>query len=461
MGSGRRRVLRALGALCCVCLLSGAGRRPTSAATRRRVVHVAAPTGDRATDRSNILAAFTRARPGDTVQFVEGAYVVGEIIPVSTPGLTILGDAHGTVLRGCSPAAYEKLRREEADVIRAAIKSHRTSRMPAGEAALMRRCGMFQLTGGHDTVRNLTFEYMRLGLMLGDEYQQGHWRAAGGYLVEGNTFRNTDNSIRVGVSSPDPTVIRSNTFVDTYHAVSAGGSNIHVLRNTVLAPAPDRVPANQYPSDAIGITAIAPRKGTPRPTHGRCDHNVVAGNLIDGYPDGVTLTALPGTACRNNVVRDNTIAVRSVSIPHSSVDWGLFPDSTFVGVPISLAALAVDGRTGIAEDNRIEGNRVLGAEGYGIKLGHASRNRVAGNTIVGILRRSPPGGDTASPSKPATADGAGIWVSSGSDGNEIADNTFEDIATYAVVLEGDDNTVRTRRAKDTVRDLGRGNHVKR
>lgn len=420
--------------------------------------------GDRAKDHASIVAAFKRARPGDTLQFARGMYVVGELIQVPTPRLTLLGDANGTVLRGCNPEAYEQRAREEARIISALIKSHHGARPGAHWRDLVKHCGMFRLTGGHDSVRNLTFEYMRLGLMLGYRYQLGHLSTKGGYLVEGNTFRNTDNGVRIGVSSPEPTVVSHNTFVDTYHAVEAGGSNIRILDNTILAPAPGRVPGQQHPSNAIGITAIVPGfKNVDRSSNGRCTNNVIAGNVIDGYPDGIVLTAFPGMVCSRNVIRGNTVAVRRVALLRSSVDFGLFPlpDKThpsFVGVPIEIAAPAFHGRSGLVVGNRIEGNRILGAEGYGIALVHASNNRIAGNTVTGVVLRDPfPGNASGSPSP--HANGAGIWLSAGSDGNDIAGNDFEDIAAYAIVVEGDRNVVKVRRSRDTVHDLGAGNHV--
>ena len=323
---------------------------------------------------------------------------------------------------------------------------------------------MFKLTGGHDTVRNLTFEYMRLGLVLGDDFQRGRLSDAGGYVIEGNTFRSTFNSIRAGLSSPEPTVIRNNTFVDTFHAVAAGGSNLRILDNTILAPVPGSVPGHQYVSEAIAIVAIASGgKDGSDSSNGRCAHNVIAGNVIDDYPDGIELGAFPGAACRGNVIRGNTISVHRAVLLPSSVDFGLFPlpDKThhsFVGVPIRVVAHGANGHYGSVTDNRIEGNRVLGAEGYAIAIVHSSNNRVAGNTIAGVVMRNPfPGNTGGSPS--SNANGAGVWVSRGSEGNVVSGNTFEDIAAYPIVLEGDRNIVRTLRTKDAVRDLGAGNRV--
>lgn len=434
---------------------------------RPDTVRVAPPTGDQLKDRTSIMAAFKRARPGDTIQFAHGMYLVGKIIRVSTPRLTLIGNVKGTVLRGCTPAVYEKVAAGERKVLRSFIskmlKSHRsptTSNEPARAAELQKQCGMFQLTGGHGVVRNLTFEYMRLGLMLGYEHQLGYRPAKGGYLVEDNTFRNNDNSIRVGLSSQIPTVIRNNIFVDTYHAVSAGGSNIQMLKNTILAPAPKRVPGTHYPSTPVAFIAIAPVKGTPQPANGRCDDNVISGNFIDGYPDGITLEARPGTGCYGNVIRDNTIVVRRVIIPKSS---RLIPlpdkaDSTFAGNPILISANVRDGKSGRLEDTRIEKNRIMGAEGYGIVIRHASNNRITDNTITGIiLRNTVPG--TAPGSTSLKTNGSAILVSPGSNGNEITGNTFHDIAGYSIVLKGDSNNVRTRREPDMVLDLGSGNHI--
>ena len=101
---------------------------------------------------------------------------------------------------------------------------------------------------------------------------------------------------------------------------------------------------------------------------------------------------------------------------------------------------------------------VAGAERYGIAVVHGSHNRIADNMITGVVLRDPfPGNASGSPSP--NANGAGIWISAGSDGNEITGNTFEDIAAYAIVVEGDRNLVKVRRSGDVVHDLGAGNRV--
>jgi ketosteroid isomerase-like protein len=57
------------------------------------------------------------------------------------------------------------------------------------------------------------------------------------------------------------------------------------------------------------------------------------------------------------------------------------------------------------------------------------------------------------------ANGSAIWLSSGSDENQILDNTFDDVAGPAVFVEGDRNLVITRSPEDEVRNLGSGNRV--
>jgi parallel beta-helix repeat protein len=120
------------------------------------------------------------------------------------------------------------------------------------------------------------------------------------------------------------------------------------------------------------------------------------------------------------------------------------------------------GQEAFLEDNVIEGNHIIGAEGLGIHLLHASRNRITNNTVSAVRPRDPfPGNDLhlGNPPRWSEANGSGILVSAGSNENEIVGNVFEDVASHAIVLEGDQNRVETRNASDVVRDLGSGNQV--
>lgn len=439
-----------------------AGARALPAA-RADTVHVASPTGDQTQDRASILAALAQAQAGDVIQFAPGIYTLGEVIPIETPRLTILGHPDATTLRGCNPAEH----REAAE---AAIAGFRSGDGALASAA-WRRCGMMELTGGHVTVRNLTFEYSLAGLLLGCCDGDDVFRPTeGGYRIDGNTFRNTHNSIRAMLHSSEPTVIRDNRFVNVFHAVSAAVSNFHVVNNEISAPQPDRVPRVRHPGSAISISPRRP--SDTQPTAPRvCEGNVIGENNIEGYPDGIVLHVPPGAICRNNVIRGNTIAVRRVPIPSSWLYADLIPlthsdDSTFVGTPLALGGTAARldpaAEPGRVEQNRIEDNLVRSADGVGIDLRNASRNHIVNNTIQGIRAREPfPGNSLTGPPPWRDANGAGIWVSRGSNENEILDNIFEDIASHAIVLEGDRNNVKVRRASDAVHDLGTGNRVGR
>jgi hypothetical protein len=122
------------------------------------------------------------------------------------------------------------------------------------------------------------------------------------------------------------------------------------------------------------------------------------------------------------------------------------------------------GGAGGLESKLIEGNRIMGAEGLGIDILRASRNRIVGNTIRDVRRRDPFPGVSVNESDPVKsgweeANGSAIRVSPGSDGNEIVGNTFEEIAGSAVVIQGDSNRVERQNADDAVRDLGTGNRI--
>jgi|GEM_PF-246704 len=430
---------------------------PPSAAPGAEVVHVVAPTGEKETDRRSIVAAFEQVQPGGTVRFAAGTYRIGEIIRVAVPRVTLLGHPEGTTLRGCDPDAF--------------------SEFPAAVFA----CNGLELTGGHQTVRNLTFEYVWHGLHVGccnvgsmEELQalQGGKRREpsllGGYRIEGNTFRNSPNGIRVVGESDEPSVIRNNRFVNTYHAVVVNGRTAHLLDNDVSVAEPERVPFSGHPGGAIAVTSFQVSDDQTS-----CAGNVIAGNRVEGHPDAIGIMLIgPGTACRNNVVRDNTIVVRRVAFrPWMGVAVTDTADATVVGVPLALlnipaatARASHSGQESVMEGNVIEGNRIFGADGIGIEVLHASGNRIANNTIQAVRTRNPFPGNTLMTIQGlqvgwGQANGSGIWISPGSDENEIVENTFEDNATQAIVLEGDRNQVKVRGADAAVRDLGSGNRV--
>jgi proline iminopeptidase len=435
---------------------------PAFGASGPAVVPVAEPTGERERDRTSILAALERVVPGGTVQFAAGTYLVGEIISITTPEITLLGHREGTTLRGCDDADFTR------DVA-------------------TRSCNGLELGGRRQTVRNITFENVFWGLHLGCCW--GEWSTQrradgstferpdlrpteGGHLVEGNTFRSAASGIRVNGDWSDPAIVRHNRFIDNWHAISINGHTVHLLDNEFSVPEPQRVPFFGFPWDAISISPPLPVLAGDGPQ--ACIGNVVAGNRIEGYIEGVRIeTSTPGSTCRDNVVRDNTIVVARVLNPDPT-EFNLSDpaDSTFVGVPIALRhERGASGQAGAVSaaaltGNAIEGNRIIGAEGIALEVRNASGNRIANNTIVGVRVREPYPGNTMGGRAAEglalewdEANGSGIWISRGSEENEITGNVFEDLAAHAIVIEGDRNRVELRSAGDAVRDLGSGNRV--
>jgi proline iminopeptidase len=403
-------------------------------------VRVAPPTGERGADRASILTALAAVREGGTLSFAAGTYLIGEMISVSTPGVSLIGHPDGTTLRGCNPE----------DV----------ASMQAG----LEVCNGLELAGAGQTVRGLTFEHAFWGLHLGCcfndrapyDFPDGSThalpivrRGEGGHVVEGNTFRSSSSGIRVNGGWTEPSIVRGNRFIDNWHAVSINGHTVHVLDNHFSVPQPERVPDFGYAWDAIKIAPPMPIQGESGPP--ACIGNVVAGNTIEGYVDGVRLEVyLPGSICRENVIRDNTITVRRAHNP-SGVhfrDGGVPSDSSVTGVPIALlndpifSEYAGSDAPTIVERNTVEGNLIHGAEGVGIEVFRASRNRIAGNVIEGVVAREPFPGNTMAgmPDAWRHANGSGIWISPGSEGNVLEENVFDGIAHATVVREGEVET---------------------
>ncbi|MGI9037471.1 MAG: alpha/beta fold hydrolase [Gemmatimonadota bacterium] len=263
--------------------------------------------------------------------------------------------------------------------------------------------------------------------------------------------------------------IRGLTFEYTWHGIVVGPYPTTAEEAAGFWGSGERPPA--YPAGGQRIEGNTFR-ATPKivsPGQTDCSGHVVAGNRIVGYPDAIYVLVRRGETCRGVEIRDNTIRVSRVTVPEA---WGGYTptdaDSTMVGAPITLMnttepreGMPEADSDGILENILVQGNRIVGAEGLGILIQGASRSRIVDNTIAGIERRSPFPGLTwdGFPQQWEGANGSGIWLSPGSDGNEIAGNTFEDIEANAVVVEGDSNRVDLRNADDDVRDLGSGNEV--
>lgn len=424
----------------------------TAAIASSDTVHVAPPTGEKEADRASVQAAFDAVQPGGTVQFAPGTYLLGAGAQLTVPDVTVLGHPDGTILRGCDPEAF-------------------TAEAYASGSIVFGCTGLYVQTE-RQTIRDLTFEYTWHGIVVGpfpataEEAQaatQGETQLtsypAGGQRIEGNTFRASPNGLRVRGPGAELSIVRDNDFIDVFHAIGIYGAPLHFLDNRVTVEEPGRVPNSRHPGSAILVS----------PGGTDCAGHVVAGNRIDGYPGAIYVLANRGQTCRAVEIRDNTIEVRRVKVPEAWV--GATPtkeDSTMVGIPITLMGMdrALPGAPetrakGVVEDVVIEGNRLIGAEGLGI-LVDGSRNRISGNIVTGIERREPFPGITWIGGDRTTwevANGSAIWVSPGSEGNKIVGNTFEDIASYAVYLEGDENEVILESPETAVRDEGSSNKV--
>jgi hypothetical protein len=406
-------------------------------------VEVAAPTGDTATDRASIRAALDRAGPGGTVHFAAGTYHLGPFLEVAVPGITLLGHPEGTTIRGCTDP----------------------DRFPS-QAAAVEGCNGFLLTGGRQTVRNLTFERTWHALHLGPRCLDGpcppgspaaEALARGGYLVEGNTFRASQNGIRVFGQWSEPAVIRDNDFVNTYHAVMVNGMTAHVLSNRISVPEPDAVPTTRHPGLALLIGGWE-AMGAPA-----CNHNIMADNEVRGHPDGIWIMVFDGGHCRGNVIRGNTVEHARIPLaaPSTALQVRDSTDANVSGVPMALLNGVMG--DGAIEETLVEGNRVVSAVGLALEVVGATGTRISGNTFDGVHRRTPFPGNTLLPPTPGwgQVNGAAIWISPGSDANEIVGNLFRRLDGPAVALDGDRNRVRLDHPDDQVRDRGRGNRVER
>jgi parallel beta-helix repeat protein len=413
-------------------------------------VHVAPPTGETETDRANVQEAFDAVQPGGTILFAPGTYLLGAGAQLTVPDVTVLGHAGGTVLRGCDPEAFE-------------VEGSRVASVVFG-------CTGLYVQTERQTIRGLTFEYVWHAITVGPYPTTAEEAAASGVLlppypaggqrIEGNTFRATPNGLRVLGVGEERSVVRGNEFIDVFHAIGIYGAPLDFVDNVITVEEPERVPFSRHPGSAIIVS----------PFHTECTGHVIAGNRIEGYPDAIYVLAGRGETCRGVEIRDNTIRVARVTLPETGWYTPTDEDSTMVGAPItlmnttdSLVARPGADLDGILENILVQGNRVIGAEGLGILIQNASHNRIADNTITGIERRDPFPGIEWDGFAPmwAGANGSGFWISPGSDGNEITGNTFDDVASFPVFIEGDNSQVALRSVDDTVHDLGTGNRITR
>jgi parallel beta-helix repeat protein len=422
-------------------------------------VHVALPTGETETDRANVQAAFDAVQPGDVVRFAPGTYLLGAGARLTVPDVTVLGHPGGTVLRGCEPERFD---------------------LPDGfgmeeVGAIAMGCTGLYVLAENQTIRGLTFDHTWHGLFIGAAPWLGPpgesgtpASGLGGHLIEKNVFRNVPNGIRVVGPSARVTVIRDNEVVNAYHAFQSNGAPVHVIENRITVPEPETVPAAYYPESGVILSPDADGAG--------CMGSRVEGNDVSGTIHGIQVLAGAWGRCSEHEIRNNVIRVRQVRLPsgypshHHRFYFGEGAEGSAVaGTAIRLYGAMEDGAapeggsTATIAGVVVQDNRVLGGAGLGIQLVNASGNRIEGNHVSDIRARSPfPGltwGDR--PQCWREANGSGIWLSPASNENEIIGNVFEDVASHAVVLEGDGNVVELRSEGDGVRGLGTGNVVRR
>jgi hypothetical protein len=416
-------------------------------------VWVAAPTGQVETDRAQVQEAFDRVQPGDTVLFATGTYVLGEGARLTVPDVTVLGHPDGTVLRGCDPERFEFAEGFTMDDVYDAI--------------VMGCTGLFVLAD-RQIIRGLTFDHTWHGIYVGHLWSPTGGSPTepgfGGHRIENNVFRNVPNGIRVVGPTDAPTMIRDNEAVNAYHAFQSNGAIVHIIDNRISVPEPQTVPAAYYPESGVILS--------PAPASGSCEGSRVVGNVVDGTVHGIQILAggARGT-CSDHEIRDNEIRLRQVPLPTGyprhlrDFYFGEEAEGSAVtGTAIRLHGDhdgPADDRTAAITNVVIQDNRVVGGHGLGIQLTSASGNRIVGNQISAIRRRSPfPGltwGDD--PNRWREANGSAIWISEGSDENLVAGNIFTEIEGPEVYVAGDRNDIRVSDPEAVVRDEGRGNRV--
>ena len=413
-------------------------------------VAVPAPTGVMEQDRAAVQSVFDSVRPGQTVEFAAGRYLLGAGVRLTVPDVTIRGHPDGTVLRGCEPEAFTVT---EAKLLSAVIN-----------------CAGFYIETERQMVRGLTFEYMWHGILVGS-YPASEEEAAatqgvlpplsvGGQRIEGNTFRATPNGMRVLGIGDEVSVVRDNDFIDNFHAIGIYGPPLHFVRNRVRVENPLGVPTSRVPGSAILVSALDTD----------CRGHIVADNSIEGHPGAIYVMVTRGRVCRGVQVRNNTVRVARVALP---TDGWIIPrsstDSTLVGTPITVyrrddvfPGVAQDAPAGILEDIVVAGNTIFGSDGIGIVV-NANRTRIVDNQISDIRRRDPFPGINWDVSLVTweRANGSGIWLAPAARENEVSGNVFARVSGPAITVEGSANRVSLRAPRDAVADLGRANLVHR
>jgi hypothetical protein len=380
-----------------------------------------------------VAGALEDAPPGSTIEFAAGTYLLGgEALVVGTPGIRLRGHPDGTTLLGCT--------------------EDERAAMPIEEFWEM--CNGFILAGEGQHVSDLRFEGFGDALAIRHpsavDLPEREVPYTGGLMIEDNVFQDvTSFSIRLDADSV--VLVRRNAFRNTWHALAAGGRNVHFVDNDVSVPDPARV-SNGYPGGAVGI----------RPDeNGICESIVLEGNRIEGHTEGVMIALFPqdraGSSCSDIVVRDNEIVMRPVYFPAEDPRPGMEEVEDRSGkLAIAPAILVRNVQPLVGEgvlewpdfwvpeggwpaelahgrifDIAVDGNRIAGAVGIGIELVDVENVRVLDNEID-VRPASTPAeieglqlGGNGGPGVWIElglfeeVNGTPVWVSEGSEGVEV------------------------------------------
>jgi hypothetical protein len=364
---------------------------PVLGCAENLIVEVATPSGERVRDRQAVEAALQAVRPGGTVVFAAGEYLVGGgALESTTPDVTLRGHAAGTTLTGCSEAERQLIDRED-------------FYLECGDGLV--------LTGRAQRVLDLRFRSFSTALAIehgaGAPPFESVGVPSGGHRVEGSTFEDLTSGVVVNLDADSTVTIRNNVFRNTWHAASLEGRKILFVENDISVPDPSRAPRG-YPGGAVGIAPPLDREGA-------CESMSVERNRISGHTEAVMVALFPPTrsdavetptsSCSDITIRDNVIVMRPVYVPLDGS--GGTPDSDTAqplaiapairllnfqklasdGMPIWVQALIPEqGWPAAFADARIsdvliEGNQISGAVGVAIEVVGASDTRIQANTI--------------------------------------------------------------------------------
>ncbi|MFH4966567.1 right-handed parallel beta-helix repeat-containing protein [Gaetbulibacter sp. M240] len=258
-----------------------------------KTIVVPMPSGNETIDRELIVSKLIELKPGDTLQFSSGTYLISNKIQIDINGITLKGNPNKTIIRGCHPDDFTE------------------------HLYGIFNCGGFELVGQGITVENFIFEYAWHGLMIGcclpDDLEQLESGANiqieqyGGHLIKNNLFRYNSTGIRVVGINPNTVVIRDNIFQDNYHGLTINGSNVLVKGNRFYSIEPEKIPIDSAIDNAIGVlpfSSMFPPENQPE-LNGDCQDIEIIENTIEKIANDIRINDF--NLCKNVIVKDNII----------------------------------------------------------------------------------------------------------------------------------------------------------